>query len=99
MPTLFCCPLPPPAGTAEGPVVVWDFVTKGVAKTYSGGHSDAVTAVAWSRDGRHLASGSRDQSVILWDVLTGAEVRGRPPYPILYGGRGEWTPPIYPRDN
>ena len=61
------------AGTAEGPVVVWDFVTKGVAKSYHG-HTDAVTAVAWSRDGRHIASGGRDQSVILWDVLSGEVV-------------------------
>ena len=54
---------------------MWDFVTKGVAKSYSG-HSDAVTAVAWSRDGRHLVSGSRDKSLILWEVLSGEEVSG-----------------------
>ena len=61
------------AGTAEGAVVVWDFGTKGVAKTYNG-HSSAVTGVCWSRNGQNLASGSEDKQIILWDVLSG-EVR------------------------
>ena len=61
------------AGTAEGTVVVWDFGTKGVAKKYMG-HASAVTSVCWSRDGRYMASGSEDRNVILWDVLSGAEV-------------------------
>jgi len=65
--------LPCAAGTAEGSVVVWDFGTKGVAKKYSG-HASAVTGVCWSRDGRHIASGSEDRHVVLWDVLSGTQV-------------------------
>jgi WD40 repeat protein len=39
------------------------------------GHIDAVTSVAFNRDGHMLASGSNDQTVRLWDVATGKQLR------------------------
>ncbi|MDA2913255.1 WD40 repeat domain-containing serine/threonine-protein kinase [Acidobacteriia bacterium AH_259_A11_L15] len=38
-------------------------------------HTDTVYAVVFSPDGRWLASGSGDNSVKLWDVATGRQVR------------------------
>jgi RNA polymerase sigma factor (sigma-70 family) len=38
------------------------------------GHTDTVTALAFSPDGRWLASGSKDRSAGLWDVVTGKQL-------------------------
>ena len=35
------------------------------------GHDDTVTCLAYSPDGRWIASGSDDRSVSLWDAATG----------------------------
>ncbi|KAA6414866.1 MAG: hypothetical protein FRX48_01616 [Lasallia pustulata] len=39
------------------------------------GHSEPVTAVAFSPDGKQLASGSHDQTVRIWDAATGATLQ------------------------
>jgi WD40 repeat protein len=35
------------------------------------GHTKTITCLAWSRDGRWLASGSKDGTVRVWDVAKG----------------------------
>ncbi len=39
------------------------------------GHSDWVLSVAYSPDGRYLASGSYDNTIKIWEVATGKELR------------------------
>ncbi|REJ48868.1 MAG: protein kinase [Microcystis aeruginosa TA09] len=39
------------------------------------GHSDSVQSVVYSPDGRYLASGSIDQTIKIWEVATGKELR------------------------
>ncbi len=36
------------------------------------GHGDAISQIAWSADGRYLASSSADLTVRTWDMRTGA---------------------------
>ncbi len=38
------------------------------------GHSNKVTSVAFSPDGRILASGSDDHTIKLWDLQTGLQI-------------------------
>jgi WD40 repeat protein len=38
------------------------------------GHRGDVTSVAFTPDGRHVLSGSRDKLVKIWDAETGTEV-------------------------
>ena len=39
------------------------------------GHTDSVSSVAWSPDGRYAATGSHDSTVKIWEAATGREVR------------------------
>jgi WD40 repeat protein len=39
------------------------------------GHSNKVTSVAYSPDGKHIVSGSFDSTVKIWDAQSGKEVR------------------------
>jgi WD40 repeat protein len=43
-------------------------------RTRTQGHTSIVTSVAWSPDGRQLASGSADNSIRVWDAESGKSV-------------------------
>ncbi|GIY82516.1 retinoblastoma-binding protein 5 homolog, partial [Caerostris extrusa] len=70
-------------GCNDGRIVLWDFLTRGIAKIICA-HIHPVCSLSWSRTGHKLLSASTDNSVSMWDVLTGeCEYRYRFQSPIL----------------
>jgi WD40 repeat protein len=57
----------PDTPMGSGGVRVYDWPRGRVLKTFAG-HAGPVTALRWSADGKVLASGSADTTVLLWDV-------------------------------
>ncbi len=65
------------AATVNRTVIVWD-VEAQRSRFRAEGHAADVTAVAFSRDGSRLASGSSDGAIRLWDASTGAPLGALP---------------------
>lgn len=56
------------SGYADGSIRIWDF-DKGTCETTLNGHKGAVTALRYNKLGSLLASGGKDNDIILWDVV------------------------------
>ncbi|BBM86344.1 hypothetical protein UABAM_04730 [Candidatus Uabimicrobium amorphum] len=67
------CNTPGLGGPGGGSVRLWDVAT-GKEITKITGHTNHVKSVAFSPDGKTLASGSDDKTVRLWDVATGKKI-------------------------
>jgi WD40 repeat protein len=59
-------------GTKSGHILVYDVAMRRIA-WQSDGHAAEVTCVAFSADGRTLASGAADGDIRLWDATAGSE--------------------------
>jgi WD40 repeat protein len=60
--------------TNQSSVKLWDVESRQDLHTFNG-HTDYVADVAFSSDGKILASGSYDNTVILWNVVSGQKLR------------------------
>lgn len=56
------------SGYSDGSIRIWD-AERGTCEATFNGHSGAVTALRYNKLGSMLASGSKDNDIILWDVV------------------------------
>lgn len=55
-------------------IYLWEVKTKELIRTFSG-HDLRINSIAFSPDGKTLASGSNDTTVRLWNVISGEQLR------------------------
>lgn len=58
-------------GSNDGRIVIWDFLNRMVAKIIQAHAGHPISSLSWSRNSHKLVSGSVDNSIAIWQVLTG----------------------------
>lgn len=70
-------------GCNDGRIVLWDFLTRGIAKIISA-HVHPICSLCFSRRGNYIVSASSDNTVCIFDVLSSECIRKwRFPTPVL----------------
>jgi WD40 repeat protein len=88
-------PRPAPKLAALAPGLVGSFAGAWLNAPPSPGHHDQVFTLAFTKDGRYLASGSSDRTVKLWDAKTGKLVHDFSNPSLKPQGPGQ-PPPSHP---
>lgn len=57
-------------GCNDGRIVIWDFLTRGVAKCFPGHSGHTICSIGWSRNGQKLITTGLDNSVAIWNILS-----------------------------
>ena len=60
------------SGSGDTTVKIWDVVSGNELESFNG-HTDYVTSVAFSPDGKRVVSGSNDKTIRTWAVGSGGD--------------------------
>jgi WD40 repeat protein len=83
------------SGSRVGEVRLWDTTTGQQLSTFEVPEADGYCALAFSPDGKVLATGASDKHVRLWDAATGKELRSAATTQFMFKGMafspdGKW---------